>query len=267
MKEIANLRKLDAQEAQKESNLYGKINRAKDTASKTKSNSIFMSKSKEIERASKDLAITQKKRADIADKISNKSRELYRYEEKKKRDDDRERKKISEEQKRLIREREQHHRLIESKIRLTNEQYKKMVNYSSEEEYDFFIAHASEDKNEFVRKLAQALQSNGAKVWYDEFALKIGDSLRRKIDQGLKNSRFGIVVLSENFFEKKWPNRELDGLYELEAEGKTRILPIWHKVSKDEIMNYSPLIADKIALNSSLNSVEEIAEKLCYFLK
>ncbi|MCK9385933.1 MAG: DUF1883 domain-containing protein [Nevskia sp.] len=78
--------------------------------------------------------------------------------------------------------------------------------------YDVFISHASEDKEEIVRPLAQALRSEGLRVWYDEFELRIGDSLRRKIDKGLASSRFGLVVLSPSFIAKGWTNYELDGL-------------------------------------------------------
>ena len=90
----------------------------------------------------------------------------------------------------------------------------------------------------------------------------MGDSLRRKIDQGLANSRFGIVVLSKHFFSKEWPQKELDGLLSLEVEGGTRILPIWHEISKDEVARHSPMLADKIALNTSLKSTSEIAADL-----
>jgi TIR domain-containing protein len=61
-------------------------------------------------------------------------------------------------------------------------------------------------------------------VWYDEFELRIGDSLRRKIDQGLSRSRFGLVVVSHAFFAKNWPQYELDGLVALEMAGRQRIL-------------------------------------------
>ena len=130
------------------------------------------------------------------------------------------------------------------------------------EEYDFFISHASEDKEAFVQDLAAALRGLGAKIFYDAYTLKVGDSLRRKIDQGLANSKFGIVVLSEHFFNKQWPARELDGLTAMEIGGQTRILPIWHKVSYDEVKRFSPALADKVALNTSLKSVEEIAKEL-----
>jgi hypothetical protein len=66
-------------------------------------------------------------------------------------------------------------------------------------EHDVFISHASEDKNDLVRPLADALQNKGLSVWYDEFTLRIGDSLRQKIDQGLSRSRVGLVVLSPSF--------------------------------------------------------------------
>ena len=81
-----------------------------------------------------------------------------------------------------------------------------------EKEYDVFISHASEDKNEVARPLAEALRANGLSVWYDEFELRIGDSLRRKIDKGIANSNFGIIVISRDFISKGWTNYELDGL-------------------------------------------------------
>jgi hypothetical protein len=128
--------------------------------------------------------------------------------------------------------------------------------------YDVFVSHASEDKDEFVRPFVNNLQENGLKVWYDEFSLRIGDSLRRSIDNGLKNSRYGIVVLSEAFFNKEWPQRELDGLFAREVNGEKVILPIWHKISKNEVLKFSPIIADMLALNTSSFTIEEIAKEI-----
>lgn len=261
-KEIADLRKADAKEARKESDLLIKIHRANDTAARTKNISTLQSKTREIERASKDVAAVQKKRADVAGKIADKSKSLRSYEDKQARDDEKVRKKVAEEQKRLIREREAHERRISSEVRNRALQPRTVSFNALQEVHDFFISHASEDKDGFVRELVEALRAKGAKVWYDEFTLQVGDSLRRNIDRGLANSRFGVVVLSEHFFRKEWPNRELDGLVALEVQGHTRILPIWHKVSKDEVAHYSPTLADKVALNTSLKSVEEIADEL-----
>ncbi|MDT0651300.1 toll/interleukin-1 receptor domain-containing protein [Autumnicola edwardsiae] len=105
--------------------------------------------------------------------------------------------------------------------------------------YDVFICHASEDKEDFVRPLAKLLQQQHIEVWYDEFSLKIGDSLTQKIDEGLSNSSFGIVVLSPNFFKKPWAKRELNGLTLREmVEQKNLILPIWHRVTMEELRNF-----------------------------
>ena len=131
-----------------------------------------------------------------------------------------------------------------------------------EREYDVFISHASEDKDEVVRPLANALRSEGLSVWYDEFELKIGDSLRRKIDKGLANSRFGIVVLSKNFIRKGWTNYELDGIITKSVSDEQIVLPIWHNITKKEVVEYSPSLADKLARNTATYTVEEIATEI-----
>ena len=128
--------------------------------------------------------------------------------------------------------------------------------------YDVFISHASEDKDDFVRPFAILLKDKGLNVWYDEFELKIGDKLRRKIDEGLSKSRYGIVVLSNYFFSKEWPQKELDGLFAIENNGHNIILPIWHKISKNEVIQFSPTIADIKAINTSSFSIEEIVEEI-----
>lgn len=124
--------------------------------------------------------------------------------------------------------------------------------------YDAFICHASEDKEDFVRPLAELLRQQDINVWYDEFSLTIGDSLREKIDEGLSKSRFGIVILSPSFFSKPWAKRELAGLTAREIfENNDLILPVWHQVGLKEILKYSPPLGDKKAASSSdgINSV------------
>lgn len=118
-------------------------------------------------------------------------------------------------------------------------------------QWDVFISHASEDKESFVRPLALKLQECGLRVWYDEFSLKLGDSLNRSINIGLSESQFGIVVLSNKFFEKEWARRELDGLVTREiSEGKV-ILPLWHGVNQSKVSQYSPILADRVAIETS----------------
>ena len=83
---------------------------------------------------------------------------------------------------------------------------------TEDKDFDVFISHASEDKDDVVRPLAHALKDGGLSVWYDEFELSIGDSLKRQIDKGVSKSRFGVVVFSKHFLSKGWTNYELDGI-------------------------------------------------------
>lgn len=127
--------------------------------------------------------------------------------------------------------------------------------------YDVFVSHASEDKD-VARPLAEALRAAGLSVWFDEFELKIGSSLRQNIDKGLARSRFGIVVLSPDFLAKGWTNYELDGIVSRSVNGEQVILPIWHQITKQEVIDFSPSLADKVARNTSTFTVEEIATEI-----
>src|SRR5262249_53060504 len=103
----------------------------------------------------------------------------------------------------------------------------------------------------------------GISVWFDEFELKVGDSLRRSIEAGLKASRFGIVVISPSFISGRWTAFELDGLLTKEAaSGGKVILPIWHGVDREAVFNYSHILADRIALDSGKLSIEAIAAEV-----
>lgn len=128
--------------------------------------------------------------------------------------------------------------------------------------WDVFVSHASEDKRDIALPLADALKGLNVSVWLDVFELKIGDSLRRRIDNGLAQSRFGIVILSQAFFAKNWPQYELDGLVTKSVSGEQSILPIWHGITKAEVMAASPSLADKIARNTADFTIEEIAQEI-----
>jgi len=119
--------------------------------------------------------------------------------------------------------------------------------------FDVFISHASEDKAKLVRRLAELLHEEQLSVWYDEHSLLPGDSLRKSIDMGLSRSRFGIVILSPAFFGKKWPEWELNGLVQLQnSSDNRRIIPIWHNIDYEDVVRYSPSLADIVAIKSEL---------------
>ena len=131
---------------------------------------------------------------------------------------------------------------------------------SSDEMYDVFISHASEDKAEFVKPLVEALQNSGIRVWYDEIEMVWGKSLREQIDNGIKRSKYAIVVLSKHFFEKTWTRRELDGILVKEEVTGARPLPIWYNITRDDVYAFSPTLAGLYSLTSDKNSIDEICK-------
>jgi hypothetical protein len=125
-----------------------------------------------------------------------------------------------------------------------------------------FISHASEDKADVARPLRDALTRLGVTVSLDEAEMRIGHSLRRKIDEGIRSSRFGVVVLSEAFFTKGWTNHELDGLVTRTVAGEQSLLPIWHGLDADQVRAFSPSLADKVASSTETSSIEEIVTQI-----
>ena len=126
-----------------------------------------------------------------------------------------------------------------------------------------FISHDSRDKTDIALPLAIQLQRLMLPVWYDEFSLKVGDSLRESIENGLKNCKKCIFILTPNFLNKGgWPKREYDSIFTREIiEEKKLIFPIWHNVSVKDVYEYSPILADRIGLDWNMG-VDEISQKL-----
>jgi hypothetical protein len=132
---------------------------------------------------------------------------------------------------------------------------------------DVFISHASEDKDAIARPLFHALSARGVSVWFDEATLELGDSLRRKIDEGLARCRYGVLIISPAFLSKRWPQRELDALVARETtSGEKAILPIWHNIEATTLLQYSPMLVDRLAA-SSREGVTAIVEKILRVLE
>ena len=128
--------------------------------------------------------------------------------------------------------------------------------------YDFFISHASEDKDAVARPLSDELERRGHRVWLDEHQLKVGDPLASGIDAGLSDSRFAVVLVSKYFLRKYWPRSELDGLHALEAAmGEKRILPVWHGLSARKVAKSAPLLAGRLAANTA-DGIPAVADRL-----
>lgn len=267
-KGLADLQKKFADESKKEAAKAKDLDRIERSITKSTPASSLRSKQQQIIRIMDEISKIQNKKAELSKKIAEQNDKLHKAQVALGKEEEKERKKLHDAEKKREREQLNHQRAITQELRsqysLRNQPSNPQI--TREVNYDVFISHASEDKDTFVKPLVEALQSNGYKVWYDEFTLKVGDSLRRSIDNGLINSRYGIVVLSSAFFAKNWTQYELDGLVTREMEGHKVILPIWHLVTKDQVQNYSPTLADKKAINSSLSTISEIVTQLAEVL-
>lgn len=267
-KDIADFQKKIAEESKKENDKNKQIDTVNKSINKNTSLSSLQSKHRQIQGYQNDIYNSKKKIAEYQKKIADKSIELGRKKQDLRKAEENELKKQNKQQvdfqlslqKKIDEQKSQLDFLINQNY--SSKQTTKNIDNDKNKKYDFFISHASEDKDDIVRDLADSLKNNGFEVWYDEFELKIGDSLRKKIDAGLRNSRFGIVIISPYFVKKNWTEYELNGMVAREMNGHKVILPIWHKISKDEVLEFSPSLADKMALNTSIHSTEDIINAL-----
>ncbi|MBR0091076.1 MAG: TIR domain-containing protein [Lachnospiraceae bacterium] len=263
-KEIADLEKkkasYDKKAAEEQRKATGII------ISKNASLSTIKSKTREIERhkenarkAVKESASIQLKIADRQGKRNEAYLGLQKYQERERKD----------EQRSLQKELDKLRTTYENRIADLERQSLIEIREESniiegEKEYDVFISHASEDKESIADSLANELKSRGVTVWYDDLEIKWGDSLREKIDKGLAKSRFGIAILSPNYIAegKYWTKTELDGLFQLDGIHGRVLLPIWHNLTKQQVIDYSPMIASRKALNTAAMTIAEIADEL-----
>ena len=269
-KEIAELEKKIAAESKTEADKSSRILTIQRSITKYTSASTVNMRMRQIEGLNREIARAQQKRADLQKKQADKRTQRAKYAIDLQREIERENKKSALEQKKI---QELYEQKVEALTKSLNDALMakqssvNLYNQTDDSEYDVFISHASEDKTPFVEELVKALQDKDVKVWYDSLSIAWGDSLRKQIDDGLKKSRFGIVVLSENYIKKGWTQYELDGLFDIEmTKGKT-ILPIWHNITKQQVMDFSATLAGRKALTSATMTAEEIADTFVELIK
>lgn len=262
-KEIAALEKKKAASDKKSVDEQKKATNI--TISKNASASMIKSKMKQIEQYQAASNKAAGESADLAKKIADKRArrndayiKLQKAQTEEQKKQDREMKKIQTSYENRIKELSR--RVIPEKQDLEP----KSNVFAEEEEFDVFVSHACEDKESFVDEFVAELIKLGVKVWYDKSQIKWGDSMRERIDLGLKKSKFGIAVLSPNYIAegKYWTKAELDGLFQLDSVNGKTLLPIWHQLTKKEVMEYSPIIASKLAMSTALMTPGEIAKEL-----
>lgn len=243
---------------------------ARGQASRSSSASTTQSKLREAERYADAAAKAERARADLEGRAADKEKRLYEARARADKDRDQAQLKLQKDREKAqataIRALEGRLRASQAPSRQLGPSWTAPLPTNSavaSKKYDLFISHASEDKPTLGRPLYEALSALGLSVWFDEATLTVGDSLRAKIEEGLANSTFGVVVLSHSFFAKEWPQAELNGLHARQmSAGVKVILPIWHNISKDEIVAVAPMLADTLGLSSATMTVAEMAQEL-----
>lgn len=263
-KDIADLEKKKAAADSKYADLQSKITSANNAIQRTRIESTIKSKLRQIETWSKESDKKVKESADLGKKIADKRKKRNEAYNKLQKEEQQQRKKND----RMIKDMqiayENKIRELSQQITISNPVQNDKYNDFEGEEYDVFLSHAWEDKESFVDEFVKELEKLGIRVWYDKDKIKWGDSMRARIDDGLKKSRFGIAVISPDYIAdgKYWTKTELDGLFQLESINGKMILPIWHNITKKQVMEYSPIVAGKLAMSTATMTPQELAQEM-----
>ena len=264
-KDIADLEKKMADLVKKEADKTKRIGDTQRSITKNTSQSTLQSKMRQIDSYQKEVSKILADKATINQKLADKRKRRVDAASKLQKEEATQAKTLAKQQKSVFTAYERQINELTKQI-VMQENIAKEENIifesNTEEEYDVFVSHAFEDKedsDEFVRILQEEY---GLKVWYDAVSIKWGDSIRTEIDKGLKKSKFGVVILSRSYISKYWTNYELEGLFQRESNGGKLILPIWHNITKQEVQNFSPSLAGKMAMSTAFMTPNEIAEKL-----
>lgn len=271
-REVLDLQRKIAAETSSAATARTRAFASQQAAAKTTSRATANSKVRDFERESKKANDAEQRRGRLEGQLSEKQKRLYEAEAKFS-------KRQADDQRRTLRQLEHDMQARTAQFRgpslpqagLSERGAAGPTNSPrnrKEEAFDLFISHASEDKHEIAEPLADALREQGIKPWIDTQQLTVGDSLYKKINEGLANSRYGVVILSPNFFAKPWPQDELDGLAAKEhASGDKVILPLWHRVTVDDVRRKSPMLAGRLALSTAVMSLDDVVAELLKVLR
>src|SRR5699024_7979882 len=249
-----------------ESDSIKKVNRASQSMSRTKSISTIRSKDKQVQRENDKAQRSKKKQADLLGKISRKNIQLNKAISNLNKEREKQQERILKDQEKKIRESK-----LQQKQAIDNIAASSQADTERGDEiksYDVFISHSTEDKDGYVDELASALKKADIKIWYDSDAIGWGESIRQEIDKGLTHSKFGIVVLSPSFINKYSTNYEVNSILRREAsKGIQTILPIWHNVTADQVLEYSSSLSGRQAMNTSIITIDEIVDNVKRLVK
>jgi TIR domain len=97
-----------------------------------------------------------------------------------------------------------------------------------------FLSHSSANA-ELAERLARDLLEQGVEVWYSQWEIKAGDSLRRKIDAGIDQANYFLVLLTPSSLKSVWVQTELDAGMVKKIEGACRLIPILLGIERGDV--------------------------------
>lgn len=134
-----------------------------------------------------------------------------------------------------------------------------VINHTSRKQYDVFISHARKDKNDYVNELNEAVKKLGISIFYDTDVISWGDNWKQVILNGTKSSEFAIIVISNNFFDREWTEKELNEFLIQQNENQQKtVLPLLYGITLDELKAHYPELGDIQCLSTSDFDIDDI---------
>jgi len=130
--------------------------------------------------------------------------------------------------------------------------------------FDLFISYKQRDSSDLVEAVAKELKLRGLDIWLDSGQMHPGDSILKSIERGLSDSIDAMVVMSPNYFEG-WSEYERRAIFNLMVDGKTRIIPVWHKLDHDDVARLAPMLLDFVGIrvaDASAPQVQNVCDKV-----
>lgn len=129
--------------------------------------------------------------------------------------------------------------------------------------HGIFLSHTSADKS-FVRELKTQLEMHGVKdVWLDEAEIQIGDSLTKKIEEGLTRTKYIGVVLSPRSIKSSWVERELQIAINREiGTGEVVVLPLLYEKCELPVFLQGKMYADFTSSDSHDENLQKVLRRL-----
>jgi hypothetical protein len=137
-----------------------------------------------------------------------------------------------------------------------------MSKTGAESVFDVFVSYASEDRETIARPLAEALRARGFSVWFDDYAIGAGDNLKQAITAGVRNARYGVIIISRSYLAKDWPRLEMVTLWMHEGRvNRSVVLPVLHGISIEEVVAIDAAFEDR-AMPSTDRGLDYVVDRI-----